>query len=225
MIEKIHEIFELLSEDTGTFTGVYPALHSAEIRWFKNGAIPKSIGKEFGGFEDRSDYYWVQPLHGPGGLNNIGIKWREGHLEAKVRQTTKNHESDVLPGRTETWIKYNLGRSEMPAGTYSPEPGWLEIRKSRSLIKYRYSPQDGALRRTTGFIHDDGCNVELTKTTAQDRNYWSFGLEAYSSGHDLMEPILLTTLNKILNEFQIPVGVFDPGQSQGYPQWIEGIFL
>ena len=65
---------------------------STEIRWFLRGAIPLPVKKPFDNIRssDRRDLYRIDhiDLSRMEEFNGIGIKWRQGNLEAKIRRSS-----------------------------------------------------------------------------------------------------------------------------------------
>lgn len=195
-------------------------LHSCELRWFLDGTAGWSdaVGgwhRAFGGGAEwqpadgawRRDRYLLVP-----GVEDIGIKRREGRLEIKARR----EEPEIVriggaEGRLERWSKWSYAGAEIDAllerialGTRPDD--WVELMKRRLLVSV---PLGGD--RTFGI------ELALLHEPGREVGSWSLGIEA---GPD--EASLPWRLREVL----VPALAAWPGpplrlaDSCGFPAWL-----
>ncbi len=165
---------------------------SCEVRWFFPVA-PQGLAAWFASrdmrFEglanaERVDYYLPLAFG-----EHIGIKLREGNIEAKhlVKRLGEWRFPEVGGrGQAEHWIKWSfqlheadgLSRQIIHEEKYDD---WIAVAKERLAFDYHF-PEGGAVREVP--LREwapEGCQVELTRIETGQKTYYTFGLEAFSS--------------------------------------------
>ena len=111
-----------------------------EVRWFLPGDLPDAVATWFDELgepaeeEHRTDRYLV-----PVESSELGVKVREGHVEAKQRTARADParwgRAEAVP---ETWRKWSFEASGDP----EPDEGWADVDKAR---RQRWLQFDGAV--------------------------------------------------------------------------------
>ena len=204
---------------------MYP---STEVRWFGVGTVPAEVlewfqrvwRKEeapFGDVGSRTDYYLRL-----GGDESLGIKLREGKVEVKQRHcqhgvVTLNQQ---VSGLEEEWHKWSYALAE-PAtdlGKDSPDDSfWVAVRKVRSLCKYEVTGGRRVLAVPAEGFPEEGGQVELTRLTVEESEWWTVGFEAWGKDIPMKENFHLV-VKHVLADSEPPV--FDAEDSYSYPKWL-----
>ncbi|MEO6734554.1 MAG: hypothetical protein ABIN01_25260 [Ferruginibacter sp.] len=164
--------------------------------WFANLPIPQKLDET--GFYPRQDYYLAMP-----GVRNLGIKIREPKKDAtsgklKTALEVKQQISDNEPiemrnakAFVNTWQKFsyelvegaeNLLAINLPIPT--TDKNWIRIDKDRIMVKYDADNKkicEGKEKL------DEACGIELTKIQLLGKEYYSLGLEAFSTSGKKLE--------------------------------------
>lgn len=172
-------------------------LPTLEARWFLPGAIPETAAAWFDSLgpdvtpESRTDRYLV-----PTESNDLGLKVREGRVEAKQR--TRTLRATLANGRVEAWRKWSLGTADA-----HPEPGWLGVAKTRRQRHVRIA---GRAR----------CSLELAALAVGSETWWSVCLEASGETAAARWRALRAGAERWgVGELALP-----PDASKGYPEWL-----
>ncbi len=172
------------------------AYHTAEVRWFAPGAIPQTVRAWFGSLgpdleaERRTDLY-LEPTS-----NALGVKVREGRVEAKRRMGTLGHLAlEGLDAEIETWAKWSF---ETP--TVLEGDGWIEVAKTRWQR------------------HAEGCALELSEIVLEDATWWSVCLEA-TGPHDGARRSALEDGARRWLSLEV-AAVLRGSSALGYPAWL-----
>ncbi|MCB0587479.1 MAG: hypothetical protein KDD06_19450 [Phaeodactylibacter sp.] len=214
---------------------MYP---SCEVRWFFPSApegiagwfASKSMHFEAPGNPLRTDYYLLI-ANG----ENIGLKLREGNVEAKhlVRRAGEWSFPEVgAKGFAEHWMKWsfhldeadNLSRQVIQEGI----PEWIAVFKERLGFTYHFT-ETGGVREVP--IHEwvpEGCQVELTRIRMFGKEYYTFGLEAFSRNGQLEENLregaknAFSALRRWCASIAFPVDKLSMGinRSMSYPVFL-----
>ena len=216
---------------------MYP---SCEIRWFfsvpPTGLIawfaePARLDSLY--TPGRTDHYLLV-ANG----ENIGVKLREGNVEAKHRVTTLGEWAFPLVGArgvAEHWIKWSFRLDEADSLSHKiieeGNDNWIAVVKERLGYVYHFS-EDGTIREAPiGEWAPEGCQVELTQIQVKGRTCHTFGLEAFSESGQLEGNLrrgaetAFSALRKWSQESGwLDEGVgFREGRSMGYPAFLLGI--
>lgn len=189
-------------------------LTSEEVKiaenWFKNFGEKFLIPKSF----PRQDYYVKT------NTNTLGIKIREpklinneqkSKLEVKilvgdngVQNFYNNNE-----GKVNTWIKHSFetigNEPEIEkiissfAGKESDIQLWIKIEKDRLLVKF--DATENKIVSSKSMI-DEGSGIELTHFTLGKENYFSLGIESFSSTN-IEEENFIKTVKFLFEDMQI----------------------
>jgi hypothetical protein len=216
---------------------------SAEMRWFGTDDPPAALDATFrhptlAKEEARRDLY----LRSPPASDAIGIKCREGKVEAKAMTAAAQ---DValqrgLVGRLEAWVKWSVdltaveGAQDLEAAFRCSGPV-ATVTKVRRLRKFE-RPPGGSLgpgeAHMLRAVSPDarlarGCIVELTRLGGDsevcDPHRWTFAFEAY--GLDLADAsaILTDTANLVLIEVASGIEALRLAATpMSYPTWLAG---
>jgi len=198
--------------------------HTAEIRWFQPGIIPKEIEKWFtslaGQIEKqppRTDQY-IKLI----GSNTLGIKIRDGRFEVKEKQSHENNILSVnnIEGYIELWTKWSFESSENKYHLNEIIKGeFIGIEKTRTMQKYIFDSK-GNISGGFDNFKSDGCNLELTSVSIDNSDWWTLGLETYGRTGSLEQN--LKTAFELIFKNQFP-GSLSIKESYGYPAWLEYI--
>ena len=213
---------------------------STEIRWFISEAdftflerlfAKENLGLNFNNIPtfNRKDLY-LKNLN-----NSLGIKIREpksnskGLIISKLEIKTQIGESvefkdyNNIEGQINTWIKHSFDL--LPDERYlkqilqslnlpSDSLPWLMIEKERQLVKY----DTGIKAIVNANVQiNEGAGLELTKLKINNKNFFSFGLEAFSNSETELSN-LKKTLEFFHNRFK-PNGLSFLN-SHSYPEFI-----
>ncbi len=126
------------------------------------------------------------------GGTNIGIKLREGNIEAKhlVNSLGERQFPELdIKGTVEYWIKWSFtldGADEQSQDIIKEgRPHWIDVAKERMAYIYHFR-EDGEMKEAP--LNEqvpEGCQVELTRLLIKNQNYHTFGLEAFSAKGNL----------------------------------------
>lgn len=198
-----------------------PGFETSEVRWFGVGPLPPPVVTWFTSspviVEHRRDTYWVD------GSGELGVKRRNGvGLEAKVRRATEGLvELFADVGATiEDWVKLSdLEEAQLPRGAGVV---CVEVTKSVRSKIYQFDGRGELFQATTRNLATPGCDVELAEIALDDREAWTFALEAWGP-HEVRRPLLQSTVSALRTE-EAPPG-FREGldQAMGYPEWLAGL--
>lgn len=203
-------------------------IHTAEIRWFFEGAAHAAVVGWFGASplareqDPRIDSYLVLP-----GCATCGVKIRQGHVEVKAEVTRPGSVTyeNGLAGRRGSWVKWSSGIAGAPILEECRGPErWVRVEKSRIL---RLFAVDGPVseRSPAERIEVPGCQVELaalrvlTEGGDWDRaeSWWSVCLEAFAEPDEVV-----ATLDRVAGAGLLaPVaGHLPAAASMPYPEWL-----
>jgi hypothetical protein len=196
---------------------------TAEVRWFHEGRAPARVEAWFRGSgrkpaaqPTRVDHY-LRLVDG----NHLGIKLREGRLEAKQRleRSAAMRFRPRVCGVAETWRKWgvplNGGPHQVSGG---PGPSWIEVEKERSLCRYRLLEDRRIVATSTDWYPDQGCDLELTAVRLRGRDWWTLALEAFGPAVSVHENLRLVA-EAVFGAGEPPT--LDAADSYGYPRWLE----
>lgn len=202
--------------------------HSAEIRWFLEGATDTAAVEWFRASplareeDPRIDSYLVLP-----GCATCGVKIRQGHVEVKAEVTRPESVAyaNGLAGRRGRWVKWSSGVAGAPILEERRGPErWVQVEKSRTL---RLFALDGPLaeRSPVERIEGPGCQVELTALRVLNdgedwdsaESWWSVCLEAFAEPNEV-----LATLDRVAGagRLQPLAGHLPAAASMPYPEWL-----
>ena len=217
---------------------MYP---SCEVRWFfhlaPEGLIVwfASKNKAFDSPDTpkRVDHYLLVAND-----KNIGLKLREGNIEAKqlIKILGEWHFPELnARGQVEHWIKWSFRLDEADSLSHKiieeGNDNWIAVVKERLGYVYHFS-EDGTIREAPiGEWAPEGCQVELTQIQVKGRTCHTFGLEAFSESGQLEGNLrrgaetAFSALRKWSQESGwLDEGVgFREGRSMGYPAFLLGI--
>jgi hypothetical protein len=166
----------------------------------------------------RVDYYLRIPKQ-----DGLGIKLREGRIEAKerCRQYDVARFHNHVTGTVELWQKWSFRLAESwQALTHliTPSSSWIGVRKARRMKRYRLSEKGVVVGVVTGDRFEAGCEVELTQIEAEGELWWSLGLEAFGEESE-NHGTLLIVARHVFAQGETPA--LDAENSLGYAQWLE----
>lgn len=177
-------------------------LRTVEARWFVRGPLPETARDWFDALgppveaSSRADRY-LAPAS-----DALGVKVREGRVEAKRRASTLGPlQAGSSGGRLEAWVKWSFTLAEDAA------PDWVEVRKTR--WQRRLEAAGGA------------CALELAEVTVDGAAWWSVCLEAEGPDDDARRAALGVAARRWLGRGDAPA--LPVGASAGYPAWLRGL--
>ena len=198
---------------------------TVEVRWFNKGVVNPRVLSWFqqskGKIEEqpaRVDYY-LRVADG----GSLGIKLREGRIEVKQRYhqhgVVRFHER--VAGLVEHWLKWSFelaGGSNYPVGMAIPASSWVEVKKERTILRYRVTSQGNMEVVSARAYCDWGCDLELTSISVEGEQWWSLGFESFGDETAIREGLILV-VEKVLAAEEPPA--FNAEDSYGYPKWLE----
>lgn len=192
---------------------------SKEIRWFSR-EIDQRILQWFNKREyyfsetpARTDYYMPTPH------SDLGIKLREGRIEAKQRlgEPRLMPLKEGVQGYLEHWVKWSFGLSTdqilvKRMLTENQDINWIGVYKERLGLNLNQAA-DGAYRVTDmGGRMALGCQIEYTRIQIRQEVWYSFALEFF--GETRMD-LPLDFLDELLGET-----LLSAENSMGYPAFL-----
>ncbi|WP_341526538.1 hypothetical protein WKK05_28960 [Nostoc sp. UHCC 0302] len=203
---------------------------SNELRWFYPGTIPEDIEVWFRQNclidqmqlpEVREDWYLYTPK-----CDFLGIKLRQGRLEAKWRQAEFGvvHFGEFVEGKAEKWRKWfcddPTGESFQPA-TFLRTSSWINVQKVRNNQLYQVLPDYSTQPVATKEHIDNGCSLEVTHLISQDHAWWSLAFEAFGEDDRLIGN-LGALASRVFNTYR--GSKLQVEDSYAYPHWL-GLIL
>ena len=180
-------------------------LRTAEVRWFVRGRIPAAVRAWFDGlgpeavWAERTDRYLTP------GSDGLGVKLREGAVEAKRRTGTGGRlASDGAEVEVERWAKWSFALAD---GGAAPRDGWVEVRKRRAQ---RHAEAGGG-----------ACALELSEVEVAGQTWWSVCLEASGPDAAARRAALDDGRRRWLAAEAAPV--LPAEAAAGYPAWLRRI--
>ena len=213
--------------------------HSAEVRWFFAGVLSRDVTDWFCAGEprtqepEREDRYLRLPS------THVGVKFREKNFEIKalVEDFGIAMWAGNVSGGVQRWVKWSCKEPEvenlLAALTQNADGSFVNTTKKRLVRKY--SLDSGSIQEVDAKTArpDNGCNVELTRITTNEKDYWSFGFESFEFGPgtralrvkeflDIAVAAFFTDRTSGGNaQIRLPAGVsLMPQNSFSYPQWL-----
>ena len=192
---------------------VQPPWNTFEIRWFckePHRGLRQFFDQRTPGqatLEERTDDYLLT------GREDIGVKFREGRLEIKTRNTIPGpRRIGILEGVLEEWTK----RGFMPPdGAFSHgDSGWVSVCKRRWATLYSPS-ENGAEYQPLSDTVPKGVQLEYTELNIGRDLWYTVALE-WPSQVDI--PVAGLPFVRVLED-----GNLDPELSMGYPMFLKGI--
>ncbi len=215
-------------------------IQSYETRWFFR-ACPALLMEWFAGrglrFDApgnsvRADYYLPLPSD-----KGLGVKLREGRIE--IKQLLAGRGEHPFPpfkskGKVEHWVKWGfaveekdeLGRQIIGEKRHD----WIEVGKERLGFTYSFGPEGRTAEVPIHTPIPEGCQVELSRISVFGKDYFTFGLEAFSrAGHleenfrhgagDFFSALDEWRQGNPTDELRMPVEL-----SMGYPEFLSCLF-
>lgn len=223
------------------------AIATLEVRWFCAGDLGRSgsgVAAWFanagrGRLPGAEPVTWLEATHRPAqwredryllipGVEDMGLKLREGRLEIKGRaQALGDHTFTAgAGGRLERWIKWSLAGN--PGGIVVP---WLrpegrevvKVAKLRSLRRFALPGVDrDAVEVPPETTVSRGAHLELTRIRlagASADTHWTLGVEGFPPDDRLL-PDLVRLLGDLLYDCPVPLTL---DKSMSYPQWLRSV--
>ena len=173
---------------------------TAEARWFRRGPVPADVRAWFDGLgpapepESRTDLYLAPDSAA------LGVKVREGQLEAKRRDGAGGVRGlGRSRAAVEDWAKWSFSLVVAPQPEEG-ESGWVAVGKTRWQR------------------HADGCALELSEVTVADVPWWSVCLEASGPDHQARHDALARAAERWLGADDAPA--LAAADAQGYAAWL-----
>lgn len=199
-------------------------LATEEIRWFFAGTIPESAAAWFEAQvctappqPPRTDYY-LRLAEG----DSLGIKLREGRIEAKQREGTSRlvQLDERAAGQAESWRKWSFELAEMGESA-ADAAQWAGVWKARRWCLFRVGENGRITPAPLDAILEQGCACELTEVRLIDTAelWWSLGFEAFGGTAVDRRGQLLHTAGYFLGQGNGPLLPIE--QSYSYPKWLQ----
>ena len=213
-------------QDQATGPARSAPIETTELRWFRNGPLPRSVcswftsNGAFGAVEERRDRYLMD------GRLDRGLKLRDGStLELKVRQTIArtvpssdgpDAVAELPRGTVEQWQKWSPADHLVSTGSEL----WVEVHKR--IVKRRFTI---AGEEMTVLDHADTlvgayCDIEIVVIDDGSAEKWSLAFAAHGPLHSRLAGIGAAWC-ALVSVARPPSRslVFDV--SCGYPEWLE----
>ncbi|WP_420456012.1 hypothetical protein [Rubrivirga sp.] len=179
-------------------------LRTAEARWFVRGPISPALWAWFDALgepveaESRTDRYLAPTDDG------LGVKLREGHVEAKRREGTAGR---LAMGRAEAtieaWAKWSFPLADTPDVGES----WVEVAKTR--------------RQRSLTASGGTCRIELSEVTVGTATWASVCLEADGPTALARRAALLAGARRWLDAEAAPT--LPAAAARGYAAWLREV--
>lgn len=196
------------------------SVNSLEARWFFPGTILPEAEDWFASLgtpeaqPPRTDIY----LLGTG--NGMGLKLREGRMEAKKRTSSYGHMDfgAGIRGLVEGWLKWSFSAEKGMMTALLDDPHWISVEKTRRIFYYRLAADKNLVLSAPGRQIDAGGGLELAALRFDQQDWWTVGVEVFGP-----EEVLPDILGRILKRSKEKMGKFLlPGEySFSYPSWLE----
>ncbi len=205
--------------------------HTAEIRWFVEGAPGAKVrswfdASEFSRQEDtRIDSYLLLP-----GCATCGVKIRQGHFEIKAQTSAPEPVAygNGITGVRATWVKWSSGLAgaQLVQEQRGPET-WVQVEKSRMLRLFALS---GGIeeKRPGEWLSGPGCFVELAALRLPGESedwhdaatWWSVCLEAFGHADEVLRLVDAVAASDSLRSMaaELPAAA-----SLSYPEWLNRV--
>lgn len=169
----------------------------------------------------RQDRYLVVP-----DCDDMGIKWREGRLEIKGRESALGHRTLApgIEGVCERWIKWSYASDRVTQRFSRLFQGSdvVPTEKRRLQRLFRLRDGDQAIEVGPDQARERGLNVELTRIRlpGRDETHWSLAFEAFPG--DLH---LATSFTPAVARFLegYPALPLSSDHSMSYPRWLRDL--
>lgn len=197
-------------------------LDTAEVRWFADGALPRSFVEWFsdmgrsGVVETRSDIYRV------GDAPDVGLKRRDyGPLELKIRRGSGGVLSigGGVHGRIEEWRKTGAVESTRVRGDRDWQ--WSAVDKMVLTRTFAMDHRDGIAEVTGTDPTEPACDIELASVVVGETVAWTFAFEAWGP-REARRRMLAGSLAALTSQSSpIPYRLVAALQlNMGYPEWL-----
>lgn len=197
---------------------------TAEIRWFFGEVVSFDSLMQSLSFSEpskRVDYYLLNT-----GVQ-LGVKWREGRLEAKQQQgVSQSYSNGQLEGEIACWKKWSfaLDERETYSDNLAEQPQhWLAVHKQRQQVQFTHDARQQIVQADSGRQVHDGCQLEVTYLTLRKRAYTTLGLEAFGSERSPRQN-LMATIGYLLESGNLEGLDLSLRSSNNYAHWIHTNF-
>jgi hypothetical protein len=166
----------------------------------------------------RQDRYLVVP-----GCDDMGIKWREGRLEIKGRESALGHRvfAPRIEGACERWTKWSYASDRVTqrfSGLFQDE-GAVLVEKRRLQRLFRLADGVEAIEVGPDQPRGRGINVELTRirSSGGGETHWSLAFEAFP-GDEHVAALFAPAVTRFLEGY--PALPLSAKRSMSYPRWL-----
>jgi hypothetical protein len=206
-----------------------PTVISLELRWFfsddafdvlEKWFVTALPGSQISAVDQRDDIYLFQP-----GVENCGIKLRDGRVEIKWRQWARTYESrGRIGGQAERWIKWKLddltrSRDGNVAPLGFPDGPWITVHKQRRQRKYEW--RNEFVPQSANDMLDVGVAMEITRLAVRGRRYATALVESFAADEPGQAALLDRAVENLLRDF--PSSLAARELSYGYPCWLNRV--
>ena len=174
---------------------------SLEVRWFSSVPVAepqrwfKSHGLALKGNWDRSDRYLLNRS------SLFSVKLREGRLEVKIRTGTSALSGQEF--KADFWQKWSYALKD--EGTFLGDQ--IDIREYADVSKERLllytSTENPVFTETTNA--SSACQIEYSRILLKDKEYYSFGMEAFGPDEPKMKAELENAIQLLSEAGSIPL--------------------
>ncbi|MDX1418885.1 MAG: hypothetical protein R3181_02865 [Rubricoccaceae bacterium] len=187
---------------------------TAEVRWFLRGPLPEAAVRWFEAvagdraWEERTDRY-VRTA-----ATDLGVKWREGRVEAKRRTATLGEArlADEAAGRVERWRKWSYPTDEAAPAT----DDWVAVHKRR--MNRPFAVEDGVRPIESEADAEAGCSLEVSEARVAGAVWWSICFEAWGTDEAALPDALRRTAAQAFGG-GVPIPL-PAARAMGYPAWL-----
>ena len=180
-------------------------LRTVEARWFRLGALPAEAAVWFEALGPPPEARARTDLYLAPSSEALGLKLREGRVEAKRRDAVLG---PLRAGRaeatTEAWTKWSFALA--PSEPVHLGDAWVEVGKVR--------------RQRRAEVGGGACSLELSEVTVGGDAWWSVCLEAEGPTADARRTALAVAASRWLARPDAPV--LPAADARGYPAWLRG---
>lgn len=169
--------------------------YSAEVRWFSDEReslynIYESLPGDSILESDRIDYYLNS------NSESVGIKLREENHEIKCKVVD---DAVFDQCNLETWVKWSYKQKDFSILKLVDNKmmnDWIEVDKKRWKKKYEVYGKDKV--RYNNAKLDEGCGVEFTEILVEGKQFFTLGLEAFTSSEKFDENYLENAMKNLI---------------------------
>ena len=122
--------------------------------------------------------------------------------------------------RIDHWVKWSSSEDKNILNTVDINllSDWLPVKKLRYSKSYTISDTSGKIKSNTGFT-PDGCGVEFTELTIDEKKIFTFGLEAWGTNSSSKDNLI-----SVFRSLNLKSDYFKGTSCASYPEYLSIYF-